>query len=134
MVEQVGTFRNTDPQIVNPILDSIDAISTKALHCLGNPKKLGNYMNVNHALLEALGVGHPMLTKLVVAARAAGAYGAKITGAGGGGCMIALCPKKSKSKIAGAIEACEGRAIITTIDTEGVRKENDKKSSRKAGR
>lgn len=123
MVEMVGMRRKQDPQIFNPILDSIEAISTRAIHHLSDPKALGNYMNINHALLDALGVGHPALTKLVLASRAAGAYGAKITGAGGGGCMIALSPKRSKSKIAGAIEACDARAIITTIDTEGVRKE-----------
>jgi mevalonate kinase len=80
---------------------------------------------MNHALLEVLGVGHPALSRLVLSSRAAGAYGAKLTGAGGGGCMIALCPKHLKSRVAGAIEACEGRAIITTLDTDGVRKEKD---------
>jgi mevalonate kinase len=134
MVERVGTFRKTDPRIVDPIFESIDALTTKALHCLSDPKKLGACMDINHALLDALGVGHPMLTRLVMAARSAGAYGAKLTGAGGGGCMVALCPKRSKSKIAGAMEACDGRAIITTIDTEGVRKENEQKGHRKTGR
>ena len=81
-------------------------------------------------------MGHPALTRLVTAARAAGAYGAKITGAGGGGSMVALCPKRSKSKIAGAIEGCDGRAIITTIDNEGARKEKEDERNRtdKTGR
>jgi mevalonate kinase len=82
-------------------------------------------MDMNHALLEALGVGHPQLSRIVLAARAQGAFGAKITGAGGGGCMIALCPKHLKMRIAGAIEDCEARAIVTGIDTEGARKEKD---------
>jgi mevalonate kinase len=60
---------------------------------------------------------------MVMASRAAGAYGAKLTGAGGGGCMIALCPKRSKTRVAGAIESCDAKAIITTIDTTGTRKE-----------
>jgi mevalonate kinase len=80
-------------------------------------------MDMNNALLEALGVGHPTSSRLILAARASGAYGAKITGAGGGGCIIALCPKRAKNRVAGAIEACNGRAIITTIDTVGARKE-----------
>ena len=123
MVEQVSKFREREPEIVNPILDSIEAISTKALHHLGDHKTLGTYMDVNHALLDALGVGDPMLSKLVIASRAAGAYGAKLTGAGGGGCMVALCPKRSKSKVAGAIEASGGKSILTSIDTEGARQE-----------
>ncbi|HDR73190.1 MAG TPA: mevalonate kinase [Methanoculleus sp.] len=134
MVEQVSAFRTKEPQIVDPILDSIEATCTRALHCLADPKILGRYMDINHALLDALGVGHPSLSRLVLASRAAGAYGAKITGAGGGGCMIALCPKRHKSRIAGAIESCDARAIITSIDTEGVRRENERKGPRKTGR
>jgi len=72
-----------------------------------------------------LGVGHPQLAKMVVASRAAGAFGAKITGAGGGGSMVALCPKQLKHRVAQAIEKCEARAIVTGIDTEGVRKEKN---------
>lgn len=134
MVEQVGTFRQEEPAIVNPILDAIDAVCMKAIHHLADPKEIGKYMDINHALLEALGVSHPSLTRLVMASRAAGAYGAKMTGAGGGGCIIALCPKRSKTRIAGAIEGCDARAIITTIDTDGARKEHDGKIARKTGR
>jgi len=136
MVSQVSKFRATDPDIVNPILDAIEAVTNRSLHVFTDQKALGTYMDINHELLEALGVGHPALTRLVTAARAAGAYGAKITGAGGGGSMVALCPKRSKSKIAGAIEGCGGRAIITSIDNEGARKEKEDERNRtdKTGR
>jgi len=123
MVEQTANLQKKHPEIANPILDAIGAVTLAALHSINNPKELGQYMDMNNALLEALGVGHPMSSKLMLAARASGAYGAKITGAGGGGCIIALCPRRAKSRVAGAIEACEGKAIITTIDTDGARKE-----------
>jgi mevalonate kinase len=125
LVEQVAELKKTHPGIVNPVLDAIEGVSMSAIHHLSNPRELGRYMNMNHALLEVLGVGHPQLAKMVLAARSAGAFGAKITGAGGGGCMVALCPKPIKHRIAGAIEACEARAIVTGIDTEGVRKEKN---------
>jgi mevalonate kinase len=125
MVEQVGDLKKKHPEIVDPILDAIQGVSMSAIHHLNNPKELGRYMDMNHALLEALGVGHPQLSKIVLVARAEGAFGAKITGAGGGGCMVALCPKHLKMRVAGAIEACEARAIVTGIDTEGARKEKD---------
>jgi len=125
MVEQVGELKNNYPNIVDPVLDAIEGVSLSAIHYLSNPRELGRYMNMNHALLEVLGVGHPQLAKMVLAARDAGAFGAKITGAGGGGCMVALCPKPLKHRIAGAIEACNARAIVTGIDTEGVRKEKN---------
>jgi mevalonate kinase len=125
MVELVADLKKKHPVIVDPILDAIQGVSMSAIHHLNNPKELGRYMDMNHALLEALGVGHPQLSKIVLVARAQGAFGAKITGAGGGGCMVALCPKHLKMRIAGAIEECEARAIVTGIDTEGARKEKD---------
>jgi mevalonate kinase len=125
MVEQVAELKKTSPGIVDPVLDAIEGVSLSAIHYLSNPKELGRYMNMNHALLEVLGVGHPQLAKMVLAARNAGAFGAKITGAGGGGCMVALCPKPIKHRVAQAIESCEARAIVTGIDTEGVRKEKN---------
>ena len=96
-----------------------------AMHHLIDPVELGRLMNMNHSLLDVLGVGHPALSRLVLSARAAGAYGAKLTGAGGGGCMVAFCPKHLKSRIASAIEACDARAFVTNIDTDGMRKEKD---------
>ncbi|MDD4137896.1 MAG: mevalonate kinase [Methanoregula sp.] len=125
MVEQVSEFKTKHPEIVNPVLDAIEGVSLSAIHQLHNPRELGRFMNMNHALLEVLGVGHPQLGKLVLAARSAGAFGAKITGAGGGGSMIALCPKQLKHRVAQAIEGCDARAIVTGIDTEGVRKEKN---------
>jgi len=125
MVEQVGELKKKHPAIVDPVLDAIEGVSMSAIHHLSNPRELGEYMNMNHALLEVLGVGHPQLSKIILAARSAGAFGAKITGAGGGGCMVAVCPKHLKHRVAHAIEACDARAIVTGIDTEGARKEKN---------
>jgi mevalonate kinase len=52
--------------------------------------ELGDLMNINHGLLSALGVSSRSLDTMVWAAREAGAEGAKLTGAGGGGCIVAL--------------------------------------------
>ena len=125
MVEQVAELKKKHPEIVDPVLDAIQGVSLAAIHHLSNPRELGRYMNMNNSLLEVLGVGHPQLSRLVLAARSAGAFGAKITGAGGGGSMIAICPKQIKHRVAKAIESCDARAIVTGIDTEGVRKEKN---------
>lgn len=55
---------------------------------------LGKLMFENHQLLRELGVSTPELEKLVQLSIESGAFGAKITGAGGGGCVIALAPDK----------------------------------------
>jgi mevalonate kinase len=125
MVEKVAELKRRNPQVCDPVLEAIGAVSLCAIRHLTDAGRLGALMNMNHALLEALGVGHPALSRLVLAARAAGAYGAKLTGAGGGGCMVAVCPRHLKSRVAGAIEACDAKAFITTLDNEGVRKEKN---------
>lgn len=62
-------------------------------------KKLGELMNINQAVLRKIGVSTGKLERLIKAALAAGAYGAKLSGAGGGDCMIALHPDGIQGKL-----------------------------------
>ncbi len=87
-------------------------------------ENLGKLMNTNHKFLQKIGVSTILLDKLVNAAQQAGALGAKLTGAGGGGCMIALCYPEDKHKVAKAIENAGGRSYIVSIDTTGVKSES----------
>ncbi len=66
-------------------------------------RSIGELMNVNQGLLDSLGVCVPELWLQINAARQHGAYGAKITGAGGGGCMVAICDETKCKDIATAI-------------------------------
>jgi len=77
----------------------------------------GRLMDRNHALLTALGVGHPMLDRLVQAARRT-SYGAKLTGAGGGGSIVALSDRPQET--AEAIRAAGGKAFVVRSDPIGV--------------
>ena len=79
--------------------------------------RAGQLMDRNHAILTELGVGHPMLDRLVAAARAT-SYGAKLTGAGGGGSMVALSERPEAT--AAAIRAAGGKAFIVRSDPVGV--------------
>ncbi|WP_457742481.1 mevalonate kinase [Thermococcus sp.] len=115
------------PEIVEPILVSMGKIVEKAREILLSDldesirfERLGKLMNINHGLLDALGVSTKKLSELVYAARTAGALGAKITGAGGGGCMYALAPEK-QSEVATAITIAGGTPMITEISREGLR-------------
>jgi len=92
-VAKVQSFRARHPEIIDPIFRAIGEISRLAPELIreGRLEELGELMNTNHGLLEAMGVGTRELSELVYASRGAGqAFGAKLTGAGGGGCMIAL--------------------------------------------
>lgn len=77
----------------------------------------GRLMDRNHALLDELGVGHPMLDRLVRAARGF-SYGAKLTGAGGGGSIVALSDRPVET--ANAIRAAGGKAFVVRSDPVGV--------------
>jgi len=110
-------------KIVNPIIEAGGEIAERARRALenGEIEVLGELMNINHSLLSAVGVSHKLLDKLVAAAREAGALGAKLTGAGGGGCMIALAHRETLGKVASAIKEAGGTAFIAERSDEGVR-------------
>ncbi len=88
----------------------------------GDVEELGKLMNFNHGLLEALGVSSRSLDNMVWAARDAGALGAKLTGAGGGGCIVALDPTDETKTALRFTPGCED-AFRAELDTEGVRVE-----------
>jgi mevalonate kinase len=73
-------------------------------------------MNENHALLRKMSVSSPELDELVEAACSAGALGAKLSGAGRGGNMIALVtPECSDVVIRAVVNAGAVRTILTEI-------------------
>jgi mevalonate kinase len=84
--------------------------------------ELGDLMDFNHGLLAALGVSARSLDAMVWAARDAGAHGAKLTGAGGGGCIVALDPGTETPTALSFTQGCEA-AFRAELATEGVRVE-----------
>ncbi|WEU39705.1 MAG: mevalonate kinase [Candidatus Odinarchaeum yellowstonii] len=110
-------------EIFKPILTAMGRISMQAKKYLEIPElsKLGELLNINQALLESLGVSTVDLEKLVYAAREAGAYGAKLTGAGGGGCIVALAPSDKCETVALKIIEAGGKAYITSVTDTGVK-------------
>lgn len=123
LVAGVRELLANSPGEVMPVIDAIGRIAEAGERVVNSCDyvSIGRLMNVNHGLLDALGVGTARLAELVYAARDAGAFGAKITGAGGGGCMFALTD--DPQKVAAAIEDAGGTAIVTRITEDGVRQE-----------
>lgn len=80
----------------------------------GQVIRLGHLMNSNHLILQALQVSTPALDLLVGAARAAGALGAKLSGSGGGGVVVALSLPGKAAEVAAAMRAAGAVQVIDT--------------------
>jgi mevalonate kinase len=102
------------------LFDAAGAIALSARKAIenGSIESLGPLMDDNHDLLQKIGVSSPELTTLVEAARSAGALGAKLSGGGRGGNMIALVSPDQAEKVALALEQAGAvRTIVTEIRT-----------------
>lgn len=92
----------------------------EAALCQGDWPELGGLMNLNQLLLERIGVSCPELEALNQAALEAGAFGAKLSGSGGGGIMVALVAPERSEQVAEAIARAGGRPIVAPVGVPGV--------------
>jgi mevalonate kinase len=121
LVESVKLKKETYPEAVNPILNAIESVTDDAVDALleKDEKRIGELMNINHGLLDALGVNTGDLSRMAYTARRAGALGSKITGAGGGGSIIAYCPGKVEEVIK-SIKKMD-KAFNAALSVDGVK-------------
>jgi len=90
-----------------------------------SPQRIGGYMNENQRLLrEYLKVSTFEIEELIYAALKSGALGAKLTGAGGGGCIIVFTRPEDRSNVAKSIQEAGGGVYITDVAEEGARIED----------
>ncbi len=121
LVASVRIKRDIYPEIINPLINSIESVVEEAKEAILNndKRRIGELMNINHGLLDALGVNTKELSNMVYTSRNAGAFGSKITGAGGGGSIIAYCPEGIE-EIISALKKNEN-ALKADISKEGVK-------------
>jgi len=115
MVAAVARHRERVPDKVDKVLDGMAALVQNARIAVmaGDLPQLGKLMDLGQALLNTLLVSTARLEEMCAAARHAGALGAKLTGAGGGGCMIALArDPEDAERIAHAIRSLGREAFI----------------------
>ena len=105
------------PERYETIFDQIGHLTMSASEAVksGQLNELGELMNLCHGYLNALQLSTPELEEMIHVARQNGAVGAKLTGGGGGGSMIALCPDSS-APVKAAIEAAGFRTLAITLD------------------
>jgi len=110
MVAKVATRKRNNPEKYNPLFEQAEDLAFIARKALEefDLRRVGKLMNENHRLLQEIDVSCEKLDYLVKLAREEGAFGAKLTGGGGGGCMVALTPSKELQE-----------AVATTMEKKG---------------
>jgi len=126
LVSRVAQLHEKFPKITQKIFDTIDLLSIDAIDSIktGNLQKIGEIFNLNQGLLDALGVSTTFLNQLVGIARESGAFGAKLTGAGGGGCIIAVAPPAKQSYVILNLKESGAIPITTEFSQNGVKIES----------
>ncbi|MDP2037250.1 MAG: GHMP kinase, partial [Ignavibacteria bacterium] len=108
-----GTIRNRDLTY-----EARQVLLTEPL----NHHRIGRLMNEHQKVLrDVLRISSPKIDKIIEVALNAGAFGAKITGSGGGGCMFAYAPENSENVLE-AVKAISPESWIVNVD-EGTRTE-----------
>jgi len=118
VVAGVRERKEREPEKYGRLFQEADQLVREARKQLEqfNLEKVGAYMNENHRLLQEIGVSSPELDALVKLARDTGAVGAKLTGTGRGGYMVALTPgRELQDRVANEIDRHGSQALCTLI-------------------
>jgi mevalonate kinase len=121
IVKNIAKKRDEHKEIIDGIFETIGKLVMQAKNAgdKNDWETVGKLMNLNQEHLRNLGVSTPRLESMILAANKAGAYGAKLSGAGGGDCMIALVPKEKKEAVEKAIVS-SGQLVDVTVHAEGM--------------
>ncbi|MBI5876073.1 MAG: mevalonate kinase [Chloroflexi bacterium] len=115
----VGDVRaawQAEPARYEAIFDAIGKLVEQARDAIeyGRLERLGPLMDANQAHLREIGVSSPELERLIAAAKGAGASGAKLSGGGRGGCMIALVDAATQAAVQAALTAAGAKAVLVS--------------------
>ena len=121
LVNQVCKKAAVYPDVINGIYDQIARIVEMGKIALQTRdwQTLGDLMNFNQGYLKSLGVSTKKLSDMVYAAIDAGAWGAKLSGAGGGDCIIAIAPEEKRNTVEKAIKKAGGEIIKIKVNAAG---------------
>ena len=120
-VEKVARFREAHPAVFSKMLEDAMRLGRDARTAMeqGDGAGLGALMDQGHAMLQKVGVSNERLDEMVTFCRHQGALGAKLTGGGGGGCMLALVGDVSSGEaIAGGLEQMGYAALCVELTQE----------------
>ncbi|MEX2488584.1 MAG: hydroxymethylglutaryl-CoA reductase, degradative [Pseudomonadales bacterium] len=119
MVSGVRDRWRRDKRLYEHLFDNFMVTAESGIDAIqkGDLPRLGEMMNVNQSLLGAIQVSSSELDRMVQIARDRGALGAKLTGAGGGGSIVALCDDESSDNVATGLTKAGFKALEVTVGT-----------------
>jgi len=121
-IELVKKLKENDPFLFQLLIDKIGYYTELGTYELikGNFYELGQLMNINHQLLTKLNLSHPNLDEIVKISMENEAFGAKLTGAGLGGCAITIGEEETLKKISDQLQKLNYKCFISGIEKKGV--------------
>jgi mevalonate kinase len=122
VVSQVKQFRQRNSSVFKDLSIKAHVVCKRAMNSIyeGNYLELGKMLTENHKLLSTLGVSHPKIEKLIENCLDNGALGAKLTGAGKGGAIVALIPNDRSKEILTRLSRGSGKWMLVEFDYDGV--------------
>lgn len=126
LVRMVETLKKEHPELVDDIFSQIHVIVDQAKFALESRDwaLLGELMTQNQLLLQKLQVSSIKLDQLIEAANQAGALGGKLSGAGGGDCMLATVTDDNRQVVQTALTEVGATIMHVQLQAEGVRLES----------
>jgi len=122
-IGHVSKMKEKYPGIFESLAAGVSELSLRASGMLraDNMEGLGTLLTVNHAALMSLGVSNDSLDEMVDSLLSMGSYGAKLTGAGGGGSVLAVAPEGKEKSIVSGLSARGFETFRVRIPAEGVK-------------
>jgi mevalonate kinase len=126
LIRMVQNAYASQPEKITHIFEEISEVveQGKVAMVSGDWHTVGELMKKNQILLNELQVSGVKLDELIQAAETHGGFGAKLSGAGGGDCMITVATEEHQPEVKRAISEAGGNVIEITPDAEGVRVES----------
>jgi len=116
-VSDVRRLREAEPARIDAVLEAIGGVARSARAAIerGDVPALGALARENQALLRELTVSSEILEKLIMAAQEAGAAGAKLSGGGRGGNLIAFVAAETAPEVMAALKAAGAVRVLSTV-------------------
>ncbi len=122
-INTVAKMKEIHPAMFAMLAGGVSALSLASADMLaqGDLKGLGGLLTVNHAVLGTVGVSNETLDGMVDQLASLGSYGAKLTGAGGGGSVLAVAPEAKEKSIVSGMAARGFETFRVRVPCEGIR-------------